>query len=140
MNRHDHHSQRGMTLLEVLVAISVLMLVGFSALQFQNYSAGPLLSLQQQQRALMVAQNQLVLARLTDYRTLRNNNGTEYQGGMALRWQRDVEAVDGFAMKRVIVRVSEDARDRPRQLAELTAYIASQTGTTSQNDSAGSEQ
>lgn len=115
--------QRGMTLLEVMVAIAVLMLVGYSALQFQNYSIDQLLSMQQQQRALRVAQNQMVQARLIDYRSLRNDAGTESQGGVVLHWQREVEAVDGFAMKRMIVQVR--AEDSPRQLAELTGYRAS---------------
>lgn len=115
--------QQGMTLLEVLVAISILTLAGYSALNFQSYSADHLLALQQQQRAAMVAQNQLVLARLVDYRNLRNEAGEDKQGGVTLRWQREVEAVEGFAMKRVFVRVKGQNSDR--QLAELSGYIAS---------------
>ena len=115
---------RGMTLLEVMVAMAIFAIAGLTLMKTVTEQVTALAALEEKTFAGWVADNQLVTIRLTDkWPNLNWSEGTEEMAGHTYYWRwHGVETADPqFRAIDVEVRDEEKA-ENPR--ATLRSYIA----------------
>ena len=111
---------RGFTLLETLVALSVLALVLSAAFRAVGMATRNSEELQLRLLADWVAQDRLALHRaLTDWPEPGRREGNAEQGGRRFHWREEIANTPNVLFRRVDVSVS---------LAESAHVLATQTG------------
>lgn len=113
---------RGFTLLEVLVALSLLAIGLAAAARVSLISADSAESLQQRQLAGWVAENHLALLRATrTFPETGKRSGSAEIGKRQFRWHMEIdEAAQGHFRRVEIVVTANDQDDR---LASLVTYL-----------------
>jgi general secretion pathway protein I len=116
----------GFTLLEVLVALTVLSLSLMAALRASGNIARDIGELRQRQLADWVAEN-----RLEEHRARRNwlnvgsHHGEAKQGGEHFRWEENVSGTPNSRFRRVEIRVRAAAQaENDAPLAKLVGFLA----------------
>jgi general secretion pathway protein I len=124
MNNRCHFriAERGLTLLEVLIATAIVALLGVAIQQYNSQLNFNIQLLQKRQLAQITANNQLVNMRLLKYDELDNREGTEQQLGHSFRWSIAVSKVSELEMKRLDVEVYDALNQQ--LLQKLNGFIA----------------
>lgn len=115
-------AERGLTLLEVLIATAIVALLGVAIQQYNSQLNFNIQLLQKRQLAQITANNQLVNMRLLKYDELDNREGTEQQLGHSFRWSIAVSKVSELEMKRLDVEVYDALNQQ--LLQKLNGFIA----------------
>jgi general secretion pathway protein I len=120
-------SQRGFTLLEVLVALSVFALAAVAVLNVTGEGTRTLAVREAASLARVVAHNRLAEASLSPGPlTVGDTTGVEVQRGRSFAWVLRVSPTDQPGLWRHHVQVRESTRSGPgsQVLAELTTFLA----------------
>lgn len=110
---------KGFTLVEVLVALSVLSIAAIALLKVQSASATVSFSVRERLFAEIVAENVMVEA-VTTPETVEDGAGDAALAGQSWHWTREIRATTDRDIKSVIVSVSHTAGALP--VATLTAF------------------
>lgn len=115
-------SDEGFSLIELLVAVSILALAAVSLLESQTQAISITSQLEQQSLASIVAENRLNLALgLIEEPVPGTRSGSENQMGMEFRWQETVRPAPGGDL--TIIEVTVSTVDRQGlQLANLVGF------------------
>lgn len=119
---------RGFTLLEMLVALTVLAIALLAALRASSAGVQNTVEIRNRLLAGWVAQNRLAehLAR-RDWLAIGLVRGDESQGGVRFRWEEKIVGTPNYQFRRVEVRVF--AEQEPDQaLASLTGFMVKPGG------------
>jgi len=101
-------SERGFTLLEVLVALAVFSLAALALLRLQGASLSNMARLDDKLLAMIVAQNLAVETRvMVPAPAYGASAGEEMNGGRVWQWQREVVRTPDPGLQRVDIRVSD---------------------------------
>ncbi len=119
-------SEQGFTLLEVLVALTILALALGAMVKAGGQSARNLVDLREKTFATWVAENVVADALLLeDWPEIGTNDGSEEMGGAEWYWRAEVTATGGAGaediLRRIDVSVGLDETRRDH-IAVLTAY------------------
>lgn len=114
--------QPGFTLLEVLIALSILAILMVGLLQIAANNTRNLWLLENTTIAEQVAQNRLLQLRLAESKPERDD-GWEDMGGRRWHWQiaRTVDQPFGRSLRRYRIQVFLEGDDQP--YVELGAYV-----------------
>jgi len=115
---------RGFTLLEVLVALTIVA-VGLGALiRAVGETAGNVAYLRDKTFATWVAENRVAELRLqATWPAIARSDGREEMGGITWRWRLEVLATEDSDLRRMNVSVGrEDADDEDDSLVTLVAF------------------
>lgn len=114
---------RGFTLLEMLVALTVLAIALLAALRASSAGVQNSVEIRNRLLAEWVAQNRVAehTAR-RDWLPIGSVHGEEVQGGVRFRWEEKILGTPNYQFRRVEVRVF--AEQEPDQvLANLTGFL-----------------
>lgn len=116
-------SQKGFTLLEVLVALAILAITMAAVSRTASSSIHHVEALRTRVIADWVAQNRLALHQARgDWLPPGIQSGEEAQAGQNYRWQEEIIATPNPTMRRIIVSVYAPD-DQKHVLRELTGYL-----------------
>ena len=113
-------SQRGFSLLELMVAVALLSLALIPLLVNQGTSGNNALYMHEKTLAFLVADNLVLESVASERAGSGTKTGTTRQGGIAFKWQREISALPDTALSAVTVKVFH--RETDRKLAELTGF------------------
>jgi general secretion pathway protein I len=115
---------RGFTLLEVLVALSVLAIAMAAVARAASTSIGHVEAMRARTLADWVAQNRLALhTARSDWLAVGKQNGEEVQAGRRFLWREEVIATPNPTMRRIVVSVSA-ATEPDQVLRQMSGYLA----------------
>ncbi|MGB1237272.1 MAG: type II secretion system protein [Pseudomonadales bacterium] len=97
--------QKGMSLLEVLVATAIVALLGVGIQGYNSQLNADIQRLQQRQLAQLTANNVLVDARLIGFASVKSAKGQARQMDYDFRWELEVSQLSELAIKRLDVEV-----------------------------------
>jgi len=117
-------NNKGFTLLEVMVALSICAMAGIAAMQATGDHINHLSSLEEQTYASWVAENVLVEQRVKGNKWQGKNGakGTEVMGGVEWYWRQDVVATADKTFVKVTINVFSDEK-LEYSIYELTSYL-----------------
>jgi len=114
----------GFTLLEVLVALTVLSLSLMAALRVSGSVTHDIHELRLRQLADWVAENRLEEHRARhDWLPVGGSNGEVEQGGERFRWEATVSGTANSRFRRIEVRVWSRSNNQPASDAPLTKIV-----------------
>jgi len=116
-------SRRGFTLLEVLVALTVLAIALLAALRASSAGVQHTAEIRNRLLAGWVAQNRLAehLAR-RDWLPVGVVRGEDSQGGVRFGWQEKVVATPNYQFRRIEIRVFAE-QNPDHALASLSGFV-----------------
>ncbi len=119
---------QGFTLLEVLVALTILALALLAALRASAVATQNVEELRLRQLASWVAQDRLEEHRARrDWLPIGNQNGETEQGGERFRWEEKIGATPNAQFRRIEVRVQRaGAAGADGALAQMTGFLVKQ--------------
>lgn len=118
--------QRGFTLLETLVALSILAIALAAILRTAGAETGHAGELRSRLLADWVAQNRLALhAARGDWLAVGTQSGEDTQAGVRLLWREEISATPNPAFRRIEVGVYSPDDER-HALRKLTGYLVEQ--------------
>ncbi|MEX0300752.1 MAG: type II secretion system minor pseudopilin GspI [Kordiimonas sp.] len=113
--------EEGFSLIELLVAVSILAFAAVALLESQTQAIGISSSLEQRSLASIVAENRLVQAlSLKEAPVPGTHTGSETQMGVTFNWRENVRPAPGGDLTIIHVVVSSDTSDH--ELASLTGF------------------
>jgi len=118
-----HRSDRGFTLVEVLVALAVLAIALVAVLRTMGQAVDTTIALRERNVALWVAQN-----RLTEHQIRRNwpspdtKEGEAEIGGEQWFWREQVSTTPEPRIRRIEITVRRDT-DSPNTQAKLVGFL-----------------
>jgi general secretion pathway protein I len=116
-------TQRGFTLVEVLVALAVLAIALGAMIRGAGSSADNAAHLRDKSFAHWVALNRIAEIRLTgNWPSLGESNGTTEMAGREWQWQSIIEGTPDADMRRLVVRVGA-AVEKDQYLVDRVAYL-----------------
>ena len=128
MPRLRRNSQAGFTLVEVLVALSIVAIALMAALRVAGQGALNAGDLRSRMLAGWVAENRLAEHRARgDWVSLGIQNGTQRLGGVEFAWREEVVATANPAFRRVDVFVF-GAPEKSHYLAHLVGFMVNPPG------------
>jgi general secretion pathway protein I len=117
--------QRGFTLLEVLVAVTVLALALTAIISGGSSYARSAASLRDKTLALWVARNKLAeIEMLPVWPQSGNSNDDVQMGGDTWTWRVDVGATQDPTLRRVNISVQKKSEAAKHNYIELTTFIS----------------
>lgn len=120
----SRRAAHGFTLLEVLVALSVLAIAMAAVARAASTSIGHVEAMRARTLADWVAQNRLALhTARSDWLAVGTQNGEEVQAGRRFLWREEVIATPNPTMRRIVVSVSA-ATEPDQVLRQMSGYLA----------------
>jgi len=115
-------SERGFTLIEVLVALAVLAIAMSAIMRAITQAVDTTAALRDRTMALMVAEDRLALHTLNhDWPAVASSNGWEREGGRDWFWHEQVEATPFDQFRRIEINVG--AQQDGQTLAHLIGFL-----------------
>ncbi|WP_419810664.1 type II secretion system minor pseudopilin GspI [Bacterioplanoides sp.] len=114
--------QRGFTLLEVMIAVTIFAVIATTISQTTSQSVGNLLYLQDKTLAAFVAENQLAEVRLAPFPNVGDANDVIDMAGREWRVNTKIENTQLPDTRRVTVSVA-DLNDKDANLATLVTIV-----------------
>lgn len=114
--------QRGFTLLEVMIAVTIFAVIATTISQTTSQSVGNLLYLQDKTLAAFVAENQLAEVRLAPFPNVGDANDVIDMAGREWRVNTKIENTQLPDTRRVTVSVA-DLSDKDANLATLVTIV-----------------
>jgi len=119
-------SQRGFTLLEILVALAILAIALSAILRVAGAETRHTEALRLRLLADWVAQNRLALhAAQGDWMAVSIQKGEEIQSGIPFQWREEISVTPNPAFRRIEVSVSV-AEDPEHVLRKLSGFLVEQ--------------
>lgn len=119
----------GFTLLEVMIAMAICALAGIAAMKAVGDHINHLSSIEEQQLASWVAENQLAELKLSkNWPPQDNKTGDEEQAGIKFYWRHKITKTESGELMQARVTVYADEA-RKNNLYELITYLAKNEGT-----------
>ena len=115
-------SGRGFTLIEVMVALTVLAVAFAAGYRALGQSTNNVALLKRRALAQWVAQNQLALMQI-NRSTATDGTGEAQQGGLDFVWRTTLSATPNATFRKAEIVVADPAQPG-YQLARLTAYLS----------------
>lgn len=123
MKRAQYPRKNGFTLLEILVALTILAVALAAAMRVAGSSTNIVTEQKQRTLALWVAQNRLAELRARgDWPDMGSREGEAEQAGIKMRWQETVSGTPRGDFRRIEVRVF-GAERKDYALAELAGFL-----------------
>lgn len=123
MKRALYPRKNGFTLLEILVALTILAVALAAAMRVAGSSTNIVMEQKQRTLALWVAQNRLAEYRARgDWPDMGSREGEAEQAGIKMRWQETVSGTPRGDFRRIEVRVFGVER-KDYVLAELAGFL-----------------
>jgi len=123
MNRARCPLRNGFTLLEILIALTILAVALSAAMRAAGESTNIVSEQKQRTLALWVAQNRLAEHRARgDWPDMGSSEGEVEQAGIKMRWQETVSGTPRGDFRRIEVRVF-GAERKDYALAELAGFL-----------------
>lgn len=123
MKRALYPRKNGFTLLEILVALTILAVALAAAMRVAGSSTNIVMEQKQRTLALWVAQNRLAELRARgDWPDMGSREGEAEQAGIKMRWQETVSGTPRGDFRRIEVRVF-GAERKDYALAELAGFL-----------------
>lgn len=117
---------RGMTLLEVMVALAVFAVAAVAITKSLAEMMANMPVLEERTLAQWVADNQMVDARLSEpFPAIGKKNGKEELAGQEWYWRREVVKTTDDNFRMIRISVSDDERFK-RIKAQVSSYVARQ--------------
>ncbi|ASM49092.1 general secretion pathway protein I [Pseudoalteromonas espejiana DSM 9414] len=115
---------KGFTLLEVLVALSICAMAGIAAMQATGEHINHLSTLEEQTYASWVAENVLVVQRSKgkDWQAKNGKRGSEVMGGTEWFWKQEITATADKSFVKVTINVFSDEKYE-QSVYELSTYL-----------------
>lgn len=115
---------KGFTLLEVLVALSICAMAGIAAMQATGEHINHLSMLEEQTYASWVAENVLVVQRSKgkDWQAKNGKRGSEVMGGAEWFWKQEITATADKSFVKVTINVFSDEKYE-QSVYELSTYL-----------------
>ncbi len=124
MSKYKHHrSQKGMTLLEVLVALAIFATAALSVMKSVSQHLNTLSYLEQKTFAAMVADNTLAELMLTQRHPTAEQRGESELAGQTWYWLvRNTDTGDGYLQALDVTVFGDEARQN--SLVTVRTYVA----------------
>ncbi len=123
MNRARRPLRNGFTLLEILVALTILAVALAAAMRVAGESTNLVADQKQRTLALWVAQNRLAEHRASrDWPDMGVSEGEVEQAGIKMRWQETVSGTPRNDFRRIEVRVF-GVESKDYALADLAGFL-----------------
>jgi general secretion pathway protein I len=118
----------GFTLLEMLVALTVLAIALLAALRASSAGVQNTVEIRNRLLASWVAQNRLAEhAARRDWIPIGEMRGEESQGGVRFGWEEKIVGTPNFQFRRIEIRVFAE-QDPQQALASLTGFMVKPGG------------
>lgn len=115
---------KGFTLLEVLVALSICAMAGIAAMQATGEHINHLTTLEEQTYASWVAENVLVVQRSKgkDWQAKNDARGSEVMAGVEWFWKQEIAKTADKSFVKVTINVFSDEKYE-QSVYELSTYL-----------------
>ncbi|CAM3118404.1 type II secretion system protein GspI [Pseudoalteromonas atlantica] len=115
---------KGFTLLEVLVALSICAMAGIAAMQATGEHINHLTTLEEQTYASWVAENVLVVQRSKgkDWQAKNGERGSEVMAGVEWFWKQEIAKTADKSFVKVTINVFSDEKYE-QSVYELSTYL-----------------
>jgi len=115
---------KGFTLLEVLVALSICAMAGIAAMQATGEHINHLTTLEEQTYASWVAENVLVMQRTKgkDWQAKNGARGIEVMAGVEWFWKQEIAKTADKSFVKVTINVFSDEKYE-QSVYELSTYL-----------------
>ncbi len=121
-----NHSVKGMTLLEVIVALAVFAIAAVSITKSLGEQMANMPILEEKTYAQWVADNEMVEARLeTKFPDIGKKEGETELAGRDWYWRKEVVKTTDDKFRMIRISVSDDERYK-RILAQVSSYVLNQ--------------
>ncbi|QYJ77124.1 type II secretion system minor pseudopilin GspI [Shewanella zhangzhouensis] len=121
--RNRYLNSRGMTLLEVMMALVIFSIAAISLTKSMSEMMGNLPILEERTLAQWVADNQMVDAKLEKgFPSIGKKDGEVELAGRTWYWRKEVVKTTDDNFRMIRIKVSDDDR-YSRTLAEISTYV-----------------
>jgi general secretion pathway protein I len=122
-HKGQYKAQQGFTLLEILVALSILAVSGVAVMKASAEHLSSLIVIKDMTYSSWVAENRMVEIQLEDkWPPKHNKKGKMEMAGREWHWRQEVEKVADKSMRKITVYVLAKAQDK-EPIYQLSTFL-----------------
>ena len=112
--------QRGFSLIELMMAVAILSLAIIPLLINQGTSSQNAVTLHARTMAFLLAENEILELLASDKPKLGKKTGTDFQGGVGFKWEREIQPIEGTKLVSINIKVYNS--ETGKKAAELSGF------------------